>query len=109
MGVLDVLVGDFEDLVELGQPAHRQVAVLKADPIARLPTHLHQPLGDRALPLPQTHDLEPGPLLAVLFGEVEQVVVDIGPRRQDEDEGRVGLGVGEGPGQVERRRFSELR
>mmetsp|Transcript_66868 Transcript_66868/g.164912 ORF Transcript_66868/g.164912 Transcript_66868/m.164912 type:complete len:418 (-) Transcript_66868:2757-4010(-) len=80
------------DALELHHPAPVHVAVLQHDPVASLVRLLHIALRDRALPLPQTHNLH-RVTEALLVGELEQRRVGVRARRQHKDERGAGVGV----------------
>jgi len=60
------------------------------------------------LSLSERDGLDLGARLLSVVGELEQRVHGVGAGRQDEDERRAAVRVGERTGQVERRRLDEL-
>jgi len=60
------------------------------------------------LSLSERDSLDLGARLLSVVGELEQRVHGVGAGRQDEDERRAAVRVGERTGQVERRRLDEL-
>ena len=96
----------FHDLIELGHPRLREMAVLQADPHALVHGELDQALCLGALALSQRHLIEPLQHLH-LRRELEQIRHRIRAAGQHEDERSVDAALGVARLKVERRRLDE--
>jgi len=95
------------DVLQLGHPGLKEVAILKEDPVALLPALLDQLRGNLLLTLPKglLEEPVPEPLLPRV---IEDLLVRVCALTQDKDDGRGLVGHGEDGLDAARRGLGEL-